>query len=332
MEPIYTFFIYDPFMSIRTRIMNTHSKTFDQYVENKEIYNRIANTMVGSGSKNNNSKSEWKLFDDNDEKEKIMKAYQTVTESLDPSLTVPKYILSAKRFKDPKIAKAFKPCMSFSKKILETAVSGIDLQKTAEGSKVQLCSTIFDIWRENKNIPFIHEDSLSAWANQGVEKFGLTIRDIKNMKFGERMEIILMDRNSGENIPGEIGSKFMPTVHGFSIATYIHGDNLTGLLEFKNIGVVHAPFEWEINRAAVGDKYFWGPLDGCGSGCAQKKKSKKQAQFNPDDLDPNILVGWRGPSIRMSDGLKYLPKYAVKYDTWWDDYVVFKYTDFLHKK
>ena len=61
-------------------------------------------------------------------------------------------------------------------------------------------------------------------------------------------------------------------------------------------------------------------------------KKKSVDSDDPDKLDPGILVGWRGPSIRMSDALKHLPKYAVKYDTWWDDAVVFRYNDYLHKK
>jgi len=279
--------------------MNISSK--DQCEKNKNMYYKLTNTMHGAGSG-------WKLIDDK-KKKQILKDYQT-------------------------IINGSKPCISFPKKVIESAISGIELDRMKKKSKSKLCSTLLETHEKNKGFPFIHEDSLSAWANQGVEKVGLTVRDIKNMKFGEKMEVILMDRNSGENIPGKKGSKFMPTVDGFSIATYIHGEKLTGLLNFKKSGVIHAPFEWEINRAAVGDNYFWGPLSECNRKPTEcnRKPTEKISPMNPDDLDPNILVGWRGPAIRMSDALKHLPKYAVKYDTWWDDYVVFKYTDFLHKK
>ena len=230
------------------------------------------------------------------------------------------------------ITTSSKPCKSFPSKTIESASFGIELNefRKKNKSKTALCAAINKIKEENGDpIPFVHEDSLTAWANQGIEKFGLTVGDIMGMKFGETMEVILMDRNSGgECMPEKIkiGSKFMPTKIGFSYATYIHGENLSGILKFDFTEEVHAPFTWEINRAAVGDKNFWGPFNYCERGCG------KESKLQVSDLDPKILVGWRGPSIRMSDAKKYLPQYAVKYDTWWDDGVIHKYKDYLHKK
>ncbi len=271
-----------------------------RYEENKNMYNNLTIRMNGG------SKSEWKLFSEKKRKH-IMKNYNIVT-------------------------KSSKPCESFPLKTIISATSGGIAGD--EKTKSELCANIKEVKEESED-PIIHEDSLSAWANNGVEKFGSTIGDIMKMKFGEQLEVILMDRNAGENIPGEKGSKFMPTLHGFRIATYIHGQNLTGILRFNDVAVIHAPFIWEINMAALGYNYFWGPVERCQPTCGKKIDSCKmiwQEKIQVDRLNPKIMVGWRGPSIRMSDAKKYLPRYAVKYDNWWDEYVVFKNNDFLHKK
>jgi hypothetical protein len=268
----------------------------EQYVENKNMYEYLT---IGTNGGSFSKKSKWVLIDEKKRKH-IMKNYNIITESS-------------------------KPCTSFPIKTIMSATSGGIIQ--GEKTKNALCARIEKIKNEGED-PIICEDSLTAWADQGVEKFGLTVGDIMKMKFGEKMEVILMDRNSGENIPGEKGSKFMPTVYGFSVATYIHGQDLTGILKFDNIGVIHTPFIWEINLAAVGGNYFWGPLEGCE--CGNNFDSGVNIEANK--LNPKILVGWRGPSIRMDDAKKYLPRYAVKYDNWWNDYVVNKYYDYLHKK
>ena len=83
-----------------------------------------------------------------------------------------------------------------------------------------------------------------------------------NMKFGESIDVIFMDRNSGEGVDADdsikIGDKYMPQKLGFSYGTYIHGENLTGIMQFRDIDVIHAPFEWQINRTAIGDnKNSW---------------------------------------------------------------------------
>lgn len=157
--------------------------------------------------------------------------------------------------------------------------------------------------------------------HQAVSRFGLCIRDIVNMKFGEKKKVILMDRNVGDYI-GDLKGSFDPAEVGFSYGTYIHGENLTGLLSFDDVGVIHAPFTWEINLAALGpDFLYWGPLD---SECCGSKGVKIQ------DLDPNILVGWRGPAIWRFH-LADLPKKIRIYDTWWDDYGVSKYHNWLTK-
>ena len=119
------------------------------------------------------------------------------------------------------------------------------------------------------------------------------------------------------------GRIYDPKKQGLSCATYIHASGISGVLRFNNYGsVIHDNFEWELNLSAIGSKnYFWGPL------ClinANKSKIEK--------INPNILVGWRGPSIKMSDAEKYLPSSVKHYGTEWNDSLYFQYSDFLRKK
>jgi len=181
----------------------------------------------------------------------------------------------------------------------------------------------------NGQEPIIQKDSTSAWLNLATERFGLSVGDIRKMKFGQQMHVLFMDRNVGDYTSiKELGETFDPSKHGFSYGVYIHGEGLTGLLNFDRIGVIHAPFTWEINLAALKNQTaYWGPLDGCGS-CEETKTMKA---FNVADLDDDLLVGWRGSSIDMKNMSK-LPRKITLYDTWWDDYGVTKYKDWLHKK
>jgi hypothetical protein len=105
---------------------------------------------------------------------------------------------------------------------------------------------------------------------------------------------------------------FNPSNEGFTYGTYIHGENLTGLLYFVDRGVIQAPFTWEFNVGVYNKKLYWGGIDCC-------LKIIKES-----DLDENILVGWRGPSINMKH-MKDLPSKIKLYDTWWNDYGVSKY-------
>ena len=79
------------------------------------------------------------------------------------------------------------------------------------------------------------------------------------------------------------------------------------------IGVIHDPFQWEINLHGIGRNMFWGPIP------------KKYLIKN---INPKVKVGWRGPAIRLEDA-DYLPDYFVHYGTWWDDYLPSRTYNFL---
>lgn len=136
------------------------------------------------------------------------------------------------------------------------------------------------------------------------------------MKFGQTMKVLFMDRNVGDYTDGSKNKYFNPSKIGFTYGTYIHGENLTGLLQFYDMGVYHVPFTWEINVGVYDKKLYWGGIDCCLKGVKES------------DLNEHILVGWRGPSIDMKH-MKNLPSKIRLYDTWWDDS---KYHDWLHKK
>jgi hypothetical protein len=207
-----------------------------------------------------------------------------------------------------------------SKKLVFKAISGIDPTHEEITTKEAAIEKIKEL-KETNQEPIIHDDSTSAWIHQAITRFALTVGDVRKMKFGEHADLVIMDRNVGDYTSGRESKTFNPAKIGFSYATYIHGENDTGLLKF-DIGVVHAPFKWQINVAALGDKKFrWSPLSGC--------DCNKDIEFQ--SLDPRILVGWRGPCIRKTS-LTHLPKQIRLYDNWWDDYGVEKYRDWLHKK
>ena len=285
------------------------------YSQNKSLYKRIKTFSQSGGEK-----TSWKLFDDNERK--------SITND----------------FND--IAGSDKKCESHSLKKIINATKGMSAKSNyhlTNKFKPMLCNNIRKTIKNNKDPISIKEDSFTAWTNQAVERFGLTVGDIMKMKFGDTMKLILMDRNSGESIPEtiKVGSKFDPTEHGFSYATYIHGEGLSGLLKFDDIEVIHAPFDWELNVAALGSKYFWGPVNcgGCvgrpkvtskGSKNTKKLKNNKSNQIDISKLDQRILVGWRGPAVRMDYAKKHMPRYVTKYDRY--DYPSFRYTNYLTKK
>ena len=240
--------------------------------------------------------NKWRLFTD-DERESIIAAYDKVTQS-------------------------GKKKSQLDTRLIRKAGLGVYIRYHNEKS-ISIYERLMEIKKNNK-YPIAHEDSMNAWANRAVNFFGLTVGDILKMKFGEKMEVIFFDRNVGDYTDDfRNGRIYDPKKQGLSCATYIHASGISGVLRFNNYGsVIHDNFEWELNLSAIGSKnYFWGPL------ClinANKSKIEK--------INPNILVGWRGPSIKMSDAEKYLPSSVKHYGTEWNDSLYFQYSDFLRKK
>lgn len=228
--------------------------------------------------------NKWFLFSEK-EREDIMNAYNNVIDKV-------------------------KKKKKITNKEIREAARGMSLSK-----RESLDKQFDNIINTEGKYPIIHEDSMTAWVNRATELYGLTVGDIVDMKFGDTIKVIMMDRNIGDyTFDLEPGTVYDPKKIGLSYGTYIHGEELTGLLNFDN-GVVLAPFEWEINMGALKSNWYWGPCD-----CDISKLNKK------------IKVGWRGCAIKVSDAKKYMPNKVVHYGTWWDDYGVIRYHDLLRLK
>ena len=193
-----------------------------------------------------------------------------------------------------------------------------------------------------KDKPFIKDDSLTTWCNMATELYGLKIKDILKLKKGDKIDVVLMDRNVGDYMDGEVkrGQKYNP-LKGVSKGKYIHDKGLHGVLKF-DFGETLENFEWELNMGSLGSNWYWGPYNSCSTECKKDKTAKKSGQICTQKCTPitdaqlekinkDILVGWRGPAILKSDAKK-LPKKVTHYDTWYDDYAPYKYHDWLNKK
>lgn len=279
--------------------MNEKYRLNKKNYDTLNMYNIISNVdYLQSNDENQYGGKKWNLFNNHERKE-IMDTFN-------------------------KISSGDKKCHEYDLKTIKKATTGMFINKNNITDKNFACEYIEDAY-DNEHVPIAHEDSMTAWVNNAVENYGLTVNDIINMKFGDRMDVILFDRNISDSVDGfKIGSKFDPKKKGCTYATYIHGDKLTGILDMYEIDVKHVPFTWEINLKAIGHNMFWGPLWGCNS------RNKNITDINK--LNKNILVGWRGPAIRMSDAKKHLPNYVTHYGTSWDDAVYYKYSNFLKKK
>ena len=169
--------------------------------------------------------------------------------------------------------------------------------------------------RERGSAQIIQEDSLTAWVNRATEQFGLEICDITAMKFGQKMKVILFDRNAGEYLDDshKRGDKFNPRKEGLTYAEYIHGDGISGMLNMNDGENIHPSFTWEVNYGTK--KCFWGPIE-----CNDYRT-----------LNPHTKVGWRGPSINLSDA-KHLPNTVTFYNVWWNDYAPYRHSNYLKIK
>ena len=108
-----------------------------------------------------------------------------------------------------------KSLKQFPHKKFVNAISGINLTKSNIKEKTKdIYDEIIHI-NKSKKYPIIHKDSLTSWCNQAVEKYGLEIRDILAMKLGQKIKVILIDRNVGEYISNQkIGKKYNPKKEG----------------------------------------------------------------------------------------------------------------------
>mgnify|MGYP000998771024 CR=1 FL=1 len=236
-----------------------------------------------------------------------------------------------------KILKTFnenknKTISQITKKKLQDVAIGIYLnpQLIKKKSKIQLYNSLMEIVEEN-DTPIVHDDSMTTWGNLASEKYGLEIQDILKLKKNTVLNVIFFDRNVGDYMHGtKKGTKYDPRKKGLSYGKYTHYGGLVGKLEFVDIGVVHDPFIWEINLAAMNKKLFWGPIpipDICKNQLTTNELIKKYKK-KWEKMNQKIKVGWRGPSISVQSSKKMFKK-VTHYDNWYNDYMPFRKHNFL---
>lgn len=171
-----------------------------------------------------------------------------------------------------------------------------------------------------------HSDSLTKLINDAIEKYALTISDVRKLRPGEKIDVLLFDRNIGDYIENHHKSTgdtqidtrtYMMNNH---LATFTQGQKpLTGKLFLVSVGdYIDGDWTWEINGERISGVY-WHPLDcsDCDSQCTFKV---------PQNLSENTKVGWRGPAI-LADNIKDMPKYFTYYDRCSDDYAPVRHSD-----
>jgi hypothetical protein len=203
-----------------------------------------------------------------------------------------------------------KKCLDYELNTLKKATSGFLIYPDyimKKKSKEYFCQMINNV--EKPKDAIIHNNSLTAWSNVAAEKYPLRIKDILKLKKHDIIHVIFMDRNVGDYMHGtKVGTMYDPRELGLTYATYIHINGLDGIIFFHDAGTI-MPFEWELNMKAISDKeYFWGP---------------KPSKLDISKIDPNVRVGWRGPSITLKDSFK-LPLKVKHYGNWWNDYSPFR--------
>jgi len=216
------------------------------------------------------------------------------------------------------ITKSNKAFCEFSREEIIKASRGMYIYPNLDNHETkELYDSIMKSYTKG-NYPIVNDDSLTTWGNLAVEEVGLEIRDILAMSPGNKIELLNMDRNVGDYLHGLIskGTRYNPREKGLVNITYTHKHDLVGDFYYPKDRFVHKDMKWEININSLGSDLFWDRIPS-GTDIYQ--------------LDPKIKVGSRGPVVRKLD-VAHFPETVCHYETWWDDYMPFKYHDFLKLK
>ena len=148
-----------------------------------------------------------------------------------------------------------------------------------------------------------------------MRKHYLRINDILKMKTGDKIKLLILDRNVSDSttaINKELKSYKPKYFYRKSLAVYTHDKELKGSILFNFEGAEPMDFEFEIEYK----RYHWYPLT---NGKLPKKESQNYSHFGDKagkhytQFPKTTLVGWRGPAIRY-ELLKDLPKVYWFYD------------------
>lgn len=160
-------------------------------------------------------------------------------------------------------------------------------------------------------------------------KVGLTIADVRAMEPGQRVQLLVMDRNLCDHVyPGRDGEAPKPTLPAAEFferdrdgAVYIHEGDLRGRVEWgwdDERKYIDEPFLFELEFK----EGHWHPLDEDGTlpgagdvfhvECDGEKIPQKHWDGLPEtrkhwtEFPGTTRVGWRGPTLRWED-LSKLP-------------------------
>ena len=106
-----------------------------------------------------------------------------------------------------------------------------------------------------------HPDSLTKIINDIVGKKALKVSDIRKLKSGQSIKVILFDRNIGDYLHGNEKDKKISTrkyLNEHHLATYTHKKGLTGKI-IDAMNYREDPWTWEINCVEWEDVY-WCPI------------------------------------------------------------------------
>ncbi len=149
----------------------------------------------------------------------------------------------------------------------------------------------------------------SKWIDMAYD-YRLKIKDVMNMKKGDTMSVLVLDRNVGDIAVSANPENVVIDPYQFfryNFATYIHDNGLKGTMIYhwqdKDYG--DDEFEFDIEYAP----HSWYPLK---NGKLPKKDPQGGADFiytrevSWTEFPIDTGIGWRGPMVR-SQYLKYLP-------------------------
>lgn len=143
----------------------------------------------------------------------------------------------------------------------------------------------------------IESVQIDDWLNLMKEKF-LTIKDIKNLETGDKIEFLCIDRNFYDLIEHNIDKCSTPEVffkYNY-VMNYIHRKHLDGYMYFRNDNQDVHDFEFHVNW-----KNKWYPLENGYLSNDGRRFLGSDAPVTLDDYSLNTLVGWRGPALLWKD-------------------------------
>lgn len=142
---------------------------------------------------------------------------------------------------------------------------------------------------------------LAAWTKKEKGQW-LTIADISKLRKGDKLEVVLLDRNITDTVTaaGIKSNKLYPAATFFkgARAIYEHKSGLQGCLALQD-NIVLDPFEFHVE---IENRNDWYPLrDGVLPAKDPQRFLKLLGKRTPwSAMDPATHVGYRGPMISWS--------------------------------